>query len=562
MQQDVKKNDSAKVFGDKDEKATNHKIASLLLNFASRSHQTQPAAPRTDFDISSNSEPEAMDLSKYRKPKLSVEKVATAKAPSSNFYSGLGLGSPFLLQNLLMQQMGPGCVGGQAGTATTATTTITTTTTIPLMAGQIVAQLNSLLFAFHGVQDKAVEINVQGQLGAIYTRLQEIVSMIQISKKREPIRSNKETPQPSQSELQKQLELVTSTKEKEEQRIGRQLEEYQRALTGSTASSFTQFPTASPLTSTVATMLRKQKPVVTEALSQENKDSAETAVIAEERTSRRPSGDKLEETPPEKRLRREEPLSPVSSPPSSSSRGGRGGKGGKGIRNRVFCGDCAGCLKNDDCGTCRYCRDKTKFGGQNRLRQKCLHRRCLLDNHRRSGGGGGGASQANGQGATQGVGQPAGQVVDPAIYSRLDLARLQQATPGDHSIFTLLGPGNSGSRVPSLPNEDGEGKEETREAREESKEREGEHSQSRSDRWKAKHEAMLKQAGEEAKAGGQQVFESTSLVITLNETTRREEGEAERLQSNGLRMKTSGSLEAVKDSGRLTRSSLKTVMAV
>jgi hypothetical protein len=58
-------------------------------------------------------------------------------------------------------------------------------------------------------------------------------------------------------------------------------------------------------------------------------------------------------------------------------------KGGKGIRNRVFCGECTGCLKNDDCGKCRYCKDKTKFGGQNRLRQKCLHRRCQLDTNRR-----------------------------------------------------------------------------------------------------------------------------------------------------------------------------------
>ncbi len=65
--------------------------------------------------------------------------------------------------------------------------------------------------------------------------------------------------------------------------------------------------------------------------------------------------------------------------PSSNS----GSKGGKGIRNRVFCGECTGCLKNDDCGKCRYCKDKTKFGGQNRLRQKCLHRRCQLDTHRR-----------------------------------------------------------------------------------------------------------------------------------------------------------------------------------
>ena len=65
-------------------------------------------------------------------------------------------------------------------------------------------------------------------------------------------------------------------------------------------------------------------------------------------------------------------------------------------------------------------RDKTKFGGQNRLRQKCLHRRCLLDTHRRAGGGAGAGEQG--------------------IYSGLELARLQQTSaPPDHSIFSLLG---------------------------------------------------------------------------------------------------------------------------
>merc|ERR1719260_723982 len=137
----------------------------------------------------------------------------------------------------------------------------------------------------------------------------------------------------------------------------------------------------------------------------------------EQTTTQRPSGDRLEDTPPEKRLRRDEPTSPpASSPPSSSSRGARSGKGGKGIRNRVFCGDCAGCLKNDDCGQCRYCRDKTKFGGQNRLRQKCLHRRCQMDTHRRS----------NGNSASHQQSQPTQSdsiSTNPQIYSGVDLAR-------------------------------------------------------------------------------------------------------------------------------------------
>ena len=344
MQQNVKTTNDCDSVSNKPESAANQQIASLLLNLASRSQQQQV---RREAQVS---QPEAMDLTKYRKPpKLQRfgEKRATepAKTPASasSFYSSMsGLGSPFLLQNLLMQQMGGGGSGvGQAGMATT----------IPLMAGQIVAQLNSLLFAVHGVQDKGVELNVQGQLGAIYTRLQEIVTMIQhCNKKVEQPSSRKQKDfQPtSNTELQKQLELVTSTKEAEEQRISAQLEEYQRALASSTA-----FPaTSSPRPGNVAELLRSQKPIDDIAEPQE-----ELVVKSEEQLSRRGSRDSLEDgAPPEKRAREEEAISPATSPQSGSRGGGRSGKGGKGIRNRVFCGDCAGCLKNDDCGSCRYCR--------------------------------------------------------------------------------------------------------------------------------------------------------------------------------------------------------------
>ena len=341
MHQNVKINDSAKV-ANKEENAASHQIANLLLNLASRSHQ------QTRRDPEKSAEPEAMDLSKYRKPKLPVDKVAAApKAPSGNFYSGLGLGSPFLLQNLLMQQMTTApAVGQQAAT-----------TTIPLMAGQIVAQLNSLLFVVHGVQDKGVEMNVRGQLGAIYTRLQEIVTMIQHAKKQEPIRSAKlkEPAQPSHSELHKQLEMVTSTKEKEEQRISAQLEEYQRALScATTPPTPCQYPATSPISSSVATSIRKHKSSVSEV-----KEPVEALIKVEDTVaSRRGSRDSLDDGPPEKCAKMDDGASSPGSSPSSvsRSRGGGGGKSGKGIRNRVFCGDCAGCLKNDDCGNCRYCR--------------------------------------------------------------------------------------------------------------------------------------------------------------------------------------------------------------
>jgi len=514
---------SAKV-GFKEDTGANHQIANLLLNLASRNHHGAEQA---------GSETEAMDLTKYRKPKSGQEKpaapvVASKPNPPSSLYSSLGcLGSPFLLQNLLMQQMTP-VVGQPAG--------------IPLMAGQIVAALNSLLFTLHGLQDKGVEMNVQGQLSAIYTRLQEIVTMIEHAKK-EPARvatAKDPASTPSHSELHKQLELVTSTKEAEEQRIGAQLEEYQRAIAGATsATCFPQYPPSSPLSSS---MLRKQQkpaaPEVTESKTADVVDVQPATGTEATGESRRGSRDSADEGPAEKRVRVEEVSSPASSPPSAS-RGARTGKGGKGIRNRVFCGDCAGCLKNDDCGSCRYCRDKTKFGGQNRLRQKCLHRRCLLDTHRRNGGSGPATTSEQG------------------IYSGLELARLQQNSSGDHSIFSLLGGSAAAGRVPTLHSEEGEvGKEE----REESSEREfGEQLQSRSNRWKAKHEAMLKQAGEEG-ASKQQVFESSSLVITLNETTRREEGELDGGSAQSLNEKKS-SLDS-REPARLTRRNMKPVLAV
>merc|ERR1712130_742928 len=39
------------------------------------------------------------------------------------------------------------------------------------------------------------------------------------------------------------------------------------------------------------------------------------------------------------------------------------------------CGVCSGC-KRDDCGTCRSCRDKPKFGGRGVLKQACQQRAC------------------------------------------------------------------------------------------------------------------------------------------------------------------------------------------
>ncbi|KAI7801185.1 putative histone-lysine N-methyltransferase 2B [Triplophysa rosa] len=44
-------------------------------------------------------------------------------------------------------------------------------------------------------------------------------------------------------------------------------------------------------------------------------------------------------------------------------------------RNRR-CGECKGCLHEEDCGRCMNCLDKPKFGGPNTKRQCCVYKRC------------------------------------------------------------------------------------------------------------------------------------------------------------------------------------------
>ena len=47
------------------------------------------------------------------------------------------------------------------------------------------------------------------------------------------------------------------------------------------------------------------------------------------------------------------------------------------VKRRRACGQYLPC-KAKDCGKCRFCRDKPKFGGKGTLKQKCLSRRCQL----------------------------------------------------------------------------------------------------------------------------------------------------------------------------------------
>eukprot|EP00578_Thalassiosira_sp_NH16_P001169 CAMPEP_0181141310 /NCGR_PEP_ID=MMETSP1071-20121207/35756_1 /TAXON_ID=35127 /ORGANISM="Thalassiosira sp., Strain NH16" /LENGTH=435 /DNA_ID=CAMNT_0023228293 /DNA_START=357 /DNA_END=1664 /DNA_ORIENTATION=- len=61
------------------------------------------------------------------------------------------------------------------------------------------------------------------------------------------------------------------------------------------------------------------------------------------------------------------------------------------------CEECANCLR-DDCGACRSCLDKTKFGGMNTLRKRCVHRLCL---NRKTGSSTAASESASGEKRTK-----------------------------------------------------------------------------------------------------------------------------------------------------------------
>ena len=136
-----------------------------------------------------------------------------------------------------------------------------TATNIPLLCGQIVAQLNGLLFLVHGLNNSTIELNLQQQLIAIYTRLQEVVAMVEQAKnqqlengggtnlkKNEVILSSHKqgaskynsgnsnittintTSNINNEMIQKELEKIKDSKLKEEEKIAKHIQEYQRQL--------------------------------------------------------------------------------------------------------------------------------------------------------------------------------------------------------------------------------------------------------------------------------------------------------------------------------------------
>ncbi|XP_002738573.1 CXXC-type zinc finger protein 1-like isoform X2 [Saccoglossus kowalevskii] len=47
-------------------------------------------------------------------------------------------------------------------------------------------------------------------------------------------------------------------------------------------------------------------------------------------------------------------------------------------RSTRRCGECEACVRTEDCGKCDFCLDMRKFGGPNKIRQKCRFRQCIF----------------------------------------------------------------------------------------------------------------------------------------------------------------------------------------
>lgn len=69
--------------------------------------------------------------------------------------------------------------------------------------------------------------------------------------------------------------------------------------------------------------------------------------------------------------KKKKPAEPI---PSSDTMPKKEKKRGRKARR---CGECIACYRAEDCGRCDFCKDMKKFGGPNKIRQKCRQRQCL-----------------------------------------------------------------------------------------------------------------------------------------------------------------------------------------
>ena len=110
---------------------------------------------------------------------------------------------------------------------------------------------------------------------------------------------------------------------------------------------------------------------VSDQFSPSSSDSINVTVVGSKSCSPAPLSSLLSTTAAELEvscLEGRAAVRPRRAPLSSSKKSGK--------KHTRRCGECPACLREDDCGQCRFCRDMKKYGGQGRLRQKCIKRQC------------------------------------------------------------------------------------------------------------------------------------------------------------------------------------------
>ena len=227
------------------------------------------------------------------------------------------------------------------------------------------AQLNSLLFSVHGLDDPSLELSVQTQLAAIYTRLQEVVAMVSLANKKEVTKVKTEQPLVTSSTSSKDQGRgaeagATGSSVTDEQKITKQLEEYQRALYKSSQKS--EVGQYNPGQSLAAVKLlesqtqnspEQQPPLKVDVVSRKSCEDSPSSQSPRgevssvlENLRRRASRDTgsfsvvERESPPEKRSRRAVaavgmPVTPSTSPQPTSSGSGRSKSSGKGKISQI-----------------------------------------------------------------------------------------------------------------------------------------------------------------------------------------------------------------------------------
>ncbi|XP_056447752.1 CXXC-type zinc finger protein 1-like [Gadus chalcogrammus] len=105
-------------------------------------------------------------------------------------------------------------------------------------------------------------------------------------------------------------------------------------------------------------------------------------------------------------------------------------------RSARMCGECEACLRTEDCSLCDFCKDMKKFGGPNRIRQKCRLRQCevrarkmLRVKDEEAGGGGRGRGLQR-----KGVGHLS-EDDDGFSESELELYQQYQAAGYNHLVW-------------------------------------------------------------------------------------------------------------------------------